>query len=390
MSLDFSFSPEHQQFREYVREFAQREIAPYVKEWDVVEQLPTHDIIPKMGAAGLIGITGPKHLGGQEKDYISLGIAIEELGRVDTSCAMICSVNNTMSTLIPGWGDEIVRGVFRGEKLLSIATSEDNSGSDVANLETTATIEGGEFVIKGKKIHVSIMPGAHYMGVTAWVKWDGDSKPRITFIKVPSNAPGVSCEPMEEMGCRGHQLGIVHFDNVRVPVTDVLGGKGEGKQILYARWGVSRCLSALNAVGAAQQVLDDTIAFVKKKIVYGRPIAIYQGVSFPLIEHYTKIQACRLMAYKGLWMSIAGENPKMQATMAKFSSVTAAMESIQACLQMYGAAGYLKDLPVERRLRDVMALLFTGGTINIMKVIVIQELLGKEFAGLREGGGGEG
>ncbi|MBK9606455.1 MAG: acyl-CoA dehydrogenase family protein [Betaproteobacteria bacterium] len=387
MSLDFSFSEEHQKFRAHVREFARAEIAPYVKEWDEVEQLPTHGILPKMGAAGLIGITGPKSLGGGEKDYISLGIAIEELGRVDTSCAMICSVNNTMSTLIPGWGDDVVRSVFRGEKLLSIATSEDNSGSDVANLETTAAIEGDRFVINGKKIHVSLMPGADYMGVTAWVDWKDGKKPRITFIKVPSDTPGVSCEPMEEMGCRGHQLGIVHLKDVKVPVTDVLGGKGAGKEVLYARWGVSRCLSALNAIGAAQQVLDDTIAFVKKKIVYGRPIAMYQGVSFPLIEHYTKIEACRLMAYKGLWMSVAGENPKMQATMAKWSSVTAAVECIQACLQMFGAAGYLKDLPVERRLRDVMALLFTGGTINIMKIIVIQELLGKEFAALREGGG---
>ena len=387
MSLDFSFSEEHQKFRAHVREFARTEIAPYVKEWDEVEQLPTHGILPKMGAAGLIGITGPKRLGGGEKDYIALGIAIEELGRVDTSCAMICSVNNTMSTLIPGWGDDVVRGVFRGEKLLSIATSEDNSGSDVANLETTAVIDGDQFVINGKKIHVSLMPGADYMGVTAWVDWKDGKKPRITFIKVPSDTPGVSCEPMEEMGCRGHQLGIVRLKDVRVPVTDVLGGKGAGKEVLYARWGVSRCLSALNAIGAAQQVLDDTIAFVKKKIVYGRPIAMYQGVSFPLIEHYTKIEACRLMAYKGLWMSVAGENPKMQATMAKWSSVNAAIECIQACLQMYGAAGYLKDLPVERRLRDVMALLFTGGTINIMKIIVIQELLGKEFAALREGGG---
>jgi cyclohexanecarboxyl-CoA dehydrogenase len=387
MALDFSFSEEHEAFRARVRDFAQREIAPHVKEWDVVEQLPTNNIYRKMGDAGLLGITGRPELGGHGRDYISLGIAIEELGRVDTSCAMICSVNNTMSTLIPGWGDDVVRKVFRGENMLSIATSEDESGSDVQNLKTTAAIDGDAFVINGKKIHVSLMPGADYMGVTAWVDWGDGRPPRITFIKVPSAAKGVSCEQMEEMGARGHQLGIVHFDNVRVPKADVLGGAGEGKKFLYARWGVSRCLSALNALGAAQQVLDDTIAFVKRKIVYGRPIGVYQGISFPLVEHYTRIQACRLMAYKGLWMSVVGQNPKMQATMAKWYSVTSAVDCIQACLQMYGAAGYLKDLPVERRLRDVMALLFTGGTINIMKIIVIQELLGKDFAGLREGGG---
>lgn len=384
MPLDFSFTPEQEEFRRHVRDFAQREIAPHVKEWDVKEQLPTNNIIPKMGAAGLLGITGPKRLGGHEKDYITLGIAIEELGRVDTSCAMICSINNTMPTLVPGWGDDTVRAVFRGEKILSIATSEEDAGSDVSNLTTQAVIDGDHFVINGRKIHVSLMPGAHLMGVTAKVD-SGNGKPRITFIRVPTDLPGISCEQMEEMGARGHQLGIVTFKDVRVPVKDVLGGKGEGKAVMYARWGVSRCLSALNAVGAAQAVLDDTAAFVKKKVVYGRPIGMYQGISFPLIEHYTRIQSCRLMAYKGLWMSMVGENPAMQATMAKSYSVTSAVDAINACLQMYGANGYLKEFPVERRLRDVMALLFTGGTINIMKIIAIKELLGKEFAALHDG-----
>jgi cyclohexanecarboxyl-CoA dehydrogenase len=387
MSLDFSFTPEQEQFRAHVRDFAQREVAPYVKEWDDVEQLPTHGIIPKMGAAGLIGVAAPKEMGGHGKDYIALGICIEELGRVDTSVALICSVNNTMATLIPGWGDDVVRRVFRGENLLSIATSEEDAGSDVTNMQTQATVDGDDFIINGRKIHVSLMPGADYMGVTAWVKGDGSNKPRIAFIKVPAASPGISCEQMEEMGCRGHQLGIVHFKDVRVPQSSVLGSKTEGKKLLYARWGVSRCLSALNAVGAAQQVLDETVDFVKKKIVYGRPIGMYQGVSFPLIEHYTRIQACRLMAYKGLWMGMVGQNPAMQATMAKWYSVTSAVEAIQACLQMYGANGYLKSYSVERRLRDVMALLFTGGTINIMKIIALKELLGKEFAAIRGEGG---
>jgi len=388
MSLDFTFTPEQEEFRAHVRDFALREIAPHVKKWDEIEQLPTDNIIPKMGAAGLIGLAAPKEMGGHGKDYITLGICIEELGRVDTSCALICSVNNTMSTLIPGWGDDVVRAVFRGENLLSIATSEEDAGSDVTNMQTEAVVDGSDFIINGRKIHVSLMPGATHMGVTAWVRGDGSNKPHIAFIKVPADTPGISSEQMEEMGARGHQLGIVHFKGVRVPQSYTLGSKTEGKKLLYARWGVSRCLSALNAIGAAQQVLDDTIEVVKKKVVYGRPIGMYQGVSFPLIEHYTRIQACRLMAYKGLWMSVVGQNPQMQATMSKWYSVTSSVDAIMACLQMYGANGYLKSHSVERRLRDVMALLFTGGTINIMKIIAIKELLGKEFAAIRGDGGG--
>ncbi|MGE0314273.1 MAG: acyl-CoA dehydrogenase family protein [Lautropia sp.] len=386
MALDFSFSPEQDAFREHVRAFAAREIKPYVREWDDVEQLPTRGIYRKMGEAGLLGISAAREIGGQGRPYVDLGIAIEELARVDTSCAIICSVNNTMPALVPGWGADTVRAVFRGEKMLSIATSEDDAGSDVSNIQTRAEVKDGQFVINGKKIHVSLMPGAHYMGVTAKVSGP-DGKGKVTFIRVPSDAPGVSCEHMPEMGARGHQLAIVHLKDVKVPASDVLGGEGDGKRVMYARWGVSRCLSALNGLGAAQQVLDDTIDFVRSKRVYGRPIGVYQGISFPLIEHYTRVEACRLMAYKGLWMSDVAENPQKQAGMAKWNGVTTSVDAIAACLQMYGAAGYLKDLGVERRLRDVMALLFTGGTINIMKIIVVQELLGKDFAALRTGSG---
>jgi cyclohexanecarboxyl-CoA dehydrogenase len=386
MALDFTFAPEQDEFRASVREFARREILPHVAQWDEKEQMPWH-AINEMGEAGLLGIIAPKRLGGQERDYISLGIAVEEIARVDNSCAMICSMQNTLVALIPGWGDETLREVIRGRQLLCIATSETDAGSDVSNMATIARIDGNEFVINGQKIHVSIMPGATVMGVTARVS-DKGGKGRITFIRVPADASGVSSELMPEMGMRSHQLGIVNFKDVRVPVGDVLGGEGQAKAVLYARWNVSRCLSALNALGAAQQVLDDTIEFVRRKQVYGKAIAHFQAISFPLVEHYTRVEGCRLLAYKGLWMNTRGENAAKTAGMAKWSGITYSCQAIHDCLQMYGAAGYLKDLGIERRYRDVLGLTFTGGTINVMKLIVVKELLGAEFMGIS--GGGEG
>lgn len=380
MALSFSFTEEQEVFRTFVRDFARREILPRAAEWDEREEMPW-PAIRSMGEAGLLGIIAPKHLGGLEKDYISLGIAVEEVARVDNSCAMILSMQNTLSTLIPGWGDETVRAVLRGEKLLCIATSETSAGSDVSNLSTVARVEGAEYVLNGQKIHVSLMPGASVMGVSARVM-QPDGKGRITFLRVPADAPGVSAELMPEMGLRSHQLAIVNLKDVRIPVADVLGGKGQGKAILYARWNVSRCLSALNALGAAQQVLEDTIEFVRKKQVYGRPIGQYQAISFPLVEHSTRVEGCRLLAYKGLWMNNRGENAARVAGMAKWSSITFAIQAVQDCLQMHGAAGYLKDLSLERRLRDVLGLTFTGGTINVMKLIVVKELLGAEFMGI--------
>jgi len=380
MALDFSFTPQQDEFRAFVADFAAREIKPYVREWDEKGILP-RPAIEKMGEAGLLGLIAPKALGGSESDYIKLGIAIEEIGRVDTSCAMICSIQNTLPNLVPGWTDEIRKDVVKGKQLVSIATSEVEAGSDVSNMETRAEVDGDEYVINGRKIHVSLMPGADVMGVTAKIRSD-DGTDRITFLRVPSNLPGITCEEMPEMGTRSHQLGIVDFKNVRIPLDSVLGGQGEGKATLYARWNVSRCLSALNALGAARQVLDDTILYVKKKKVYGQPIGMFQAISFPLIEHYTRIESCRLMAYKGLWLNTLHKNAAREAGMAKWSSITSAVQAIYDCLQMHGASGYLKELDLERRYRDVIALTFTGGTINVMKLTVIRELLGKEFMGI--------
>lgn len=222
------------------------------------------------------------------------------------------------------------------------------------------------------------------MGVSAKVLQNG-RKPEIQFLKVPANTPGVSAQLMPEMGMRSHQLGRVRLDNVRVPLSSVLGkskGLRDGKALMYARWDVSRCLSALNAVGTALSVLDDAIEFVKQKEVYGQKIGKYQSIQFPLIEHYTRMEACRLLAYRGLWKNVKGLNASRDATMAKWYAVTSAIDAVKECLQMYGAAGYLKDLGVERRLRDVLGLSFTGGTINVMKLIVVRELLGREFMSL--------
>lgn len=389
MALDFSFTEEQDAFRARVAELAQREIAPHVREWDEKEVMPWQ-AIRAMGEAGLLGIIGLPELGGLGKDYFALGIAVEEIAKVDNSSAMICSMQNTLTRLTPGWGDDMIREIYAGRALACIATSEHDAGSDVSNIQTKAVVDGDELVVNGEKIHVSLMPGATVMGVTAQVIEDG--QPRgIEFLRVPADAPGVSSELMPEMGLRSHQLGIVRLKDVRVPRDAVLGdaskgaGQGEGKAILYARWNVSRCLSALNALGSAQAVLDQTIDFVKTKEVYGRRIGLNQAIQFPLIEHYTRVESCRLLAYKALWMNVRGENAAKEATMAKWYGVTLAVQAIQDCLQMFGAAGYLNDLGIERRLRDTMGLMFTGGAINIMKLVVVKELLGKDFMGLSRG-----
>ena len=383
MALDFSFSPEHETWRAHVRDFARCELQPHSRRWDEEGHLP-RDAIRKMASAGILGVIGKPELGGQGRDYVSLGIAIEELAAADVSCALIAWQQATHAHFFPGWGDDTVRAVYAGECVVALATSEENAGSDLSAIQVTAVEDGGHYAINGTKIHVSTVPGADILAVSAKIATPDGGKPRMVLLRVPTNLPGISTSVMEQMGARAHMLGEVHFDNVRVPVEATLGGAGDGKAIMYARFNVSRCLSPLAALGAAGAVLRETIDFSKKRIVYGRPIAANQSISFPLVEHHAKIEAGRLLAYRALVANDQGEDATADAAMAKWFGISTGVSVIQDCLQMFGANGYLRDNGIEQRLRDVYSFLFTGGTLNIMKLILVRQLLGAEYAGLRQ------
>ena len=323
----------------------------------------------------------PAALGGEARDGVSLGIAVEELARADVSCAIICWLQATIGTLIPGWGDATVRDVNAGRRLVCLATSESGAGTDVARMRTVAYRDGGEWVISGEKIHVSLVPGADVMAVTARTD-DGGGKPKISMFRVEADQPGVTCSPMQQMGARAHQLGRVVLDRVRVTDDSVMGGGASGQRALNVRFNVSRCLSPLAAIGAAQKTVEDTIAFTKRHTVFGRPIATNQAISFPLVEHLTRLEAGRLLAYKALGLNDAGRNAAREAAMAKWFGITSAVAAITDCLQMHGANGYLTEYPVEQRLRDTMATFFTGGTVNVMKMLLVREFFGREFTGI--------
>ena len=382
MALDFSFSPEHEAWRAHVREFAARELRPHTRKWDEQGDLP-REAIRRMGDAGILGVIGPRRLGGQERDYLSLGIAIEELAAADISCALIAWQQATHSHFFPGWGDETVRAVHAGECVIAFATSEENAGSDLSAIETRAVLDGDRYVLNGQKVHVSMMPGAEVLAVSAKITDEAGTKPKMVLLRVPTDLPGVSSSLMEQMGARAHRLGIVNFDDVRVPVTATLGDAGQGKALMFARFNVSRCLSPLAALGAAQAVLKETMQFAKERIVFGRPIATNQSISFPLVEHCAKVEAGRLLAYRALVANDLGQDATKDAAMAKWFGISTGIQAIQDCMQMYGANGYLRENSVEQRLRDVYSFLFTGGTLNIMKLILVRQLLGEQFAGIR-------
>ena len=151
---------------------------------------------------------------------------------------------------------------------------------------------------------------------------------------------------MEQLGVRAHRLGVVELDAVRVPKAHTLGGGGQGKAAMNARFNVSRCLSPLAAIGAAQATLEQTIAYAKEKVVFGRAIASNQAVSFPLVEHWTRLEAAKLLAFRALWRNDRGEDASSDAAMAKWFGIRSAIDAVSECLSAHGANGYLTGLPL--------------------------------------------
>jgi cyclohexanecarboxyl-CoA dehydrogenase len=378
----FELPAEAERIRSAVRDFATKEIAPNAAKWDEEERFPL-EVLRKMAAPGLLGIITPKKLGGLGLSNVCLGVALEEMAKVDLSCAIICSMQNTLANLLPGWGDDLRRSVARGEDFVALATSEPDSGSDIAKIETLAVRDGSELVISGRKRHVSLIPGATVMAVSVNLELAPGRK-AITLVKVETDRPGITLRSIPEHGQRAHQLAAISLDKVRVPASHIMGEEGKGRELNLARWNVSRAVSALISLGTAQGALQLAMEYSKRRVVFGKPIARFEAIQFPIVEQMTRVEAGRLLAYKALWAQDNGVAAAKEASMAKLYGARTAVEACDVALQVHGADGYTRELPLERMLRDARGMYFSGGTPQIHTINIGRELFGKGFAPHRD------
>lgn len=356
MAWGFQLPREVEELRARVRDFARVEIAPIAHRNDEDEIFPIQTL-RKMAELGLLGVISPRALGGLGMSYVALGAVCEEIAKVDLSCSIVCSMQNTLANLLHGWGDELRSSVNRADDIVGLATSEPDSGSDVSQIRTTAERDGDELIINGSKRHVSLVPGATVLAVSVTMEVES-GKRATTLVKVETNRLGVSWTPIPEMGQRAHQLAQVELKDVRVPASHVMGEEGKGMAMNFARWNVSRAVSSLISLGTATGALDLATEYAKKRVVFGKPIARFEAVQFPIVEHYTRVEAGRWLAYRALWAADNGINSAREASMAKLYGARTAFEACDAALQVHGADGYTRELPLERMMRDVRGMYF--------------------------------
>jgi cyclohexanecarboxyl-CoA dehydrogenase len=379
--MDFAFSPEQEELIRTLRAFARKELQPRSPQWDKSREFPW-ETWRAMGELGLFGLRVPAEYGGQDADLVTTGIAVEEVARGDFSCTYGLQLAGLAGEIIGRHGSEEVRTrwlppMVAGEAVIAIALTEPSVGSDAANLACRAVREGDEYVITGEKSGISLaMPAQAAM---LFAKTDPGAGARgVTAFLVPLEHPGVARSPLRDLGARAVGRAVLAFDHVRVPASHRLGAEGEGFYHVMRGFDFNRALIALACLGSAQASLEETMAYVKERRAFGKPIVQYEGVSFPIAEAATLMEAARWLSYRALWLADHGQRHTRESAMVKWWAPRLAVDTIHQCLLLHGHYGYTDELPFEQRLRDVIGLEIGDGTAEVMKLIVARELMGRD------------
>ena len=379
--MDLSLSEEHEMVRKMVREFAEGEIAPSIKDLDRAQAYDP-DLLPKMAQQGLLGICIPVKYGGAGMDYISLAIACEELERADTSGRVIMSVHvglNSMALL--QWATEEQKKKYlvpqaKGERIGTYALTEPNAGSDAAAIRTTARREGDVYILNGEKMWISLADVADNFVIIAYTDKSKRSRGISAFI-VEREFPGLQTGTIHgKMGVRAGNTGFISMQDVPVPVENLLGQEDEGFKVAMSALDNGRYTVASGAVGLIQACLEASVRYANERQTFGQPIGQHQLIQLMIAKMVQRVDAGRLLCYKAGWLKNQGRRNTRETSLAKWFCCDAAFESATDAVQIHGAYGYSDEYDVERYLRNSKGAVIYEGSREIHQILQAQYALG--------------
>ncbi|HEY8705478.1 MAG TPA: acyl-CoA dehydrogenase family protein [Gaiellaceae bacterium] len=379
--MDFTLTPEQELIRRSAREFCDREIVPNARDWDRSERMD-EGIVLKLAEIGFLGCALPEEFGGMGLDTISYCLVMEELGRADSSVRGIVSVNNGLAgKTIAKWGTDEQKQQWlpklsSGEALGCYGLTEPGSGSDPASLVTRATREGGDWVIDGSKIFITL---GSWAGVALVFARTGGEGPRgITCFLMPTDSPGFSARKIDgKLGLRAQDTAELFFDGVRVPDSARLGDEGAGFKVAMSALDNGRISLAAGAVGLAQACVDASVAYATEREQFGKQLAQFQLIQELIADMAVETEAARMMAWRAAALADRGESYTLAASQAKYYASEVAVRAANAALQVHGGYGYVDEFPVARYLRDARVLTLYEGTSQIQKLLIGRALTGE-------------
>ena len=382
------FTEEHEHFRKSLRRLVDEEINPYVDAWEEAGTFPAHELFPKLGELGALGLEYDPDFGGGGADHSFTYVLAQELGRVD--CAgvpMAIAVETSMATpaLARYGSDELKRTylepTLRGEMVCSIAVSEPDAGSDVAGIRTRAIRDGDDWVITGRKMWITNGTQADWLCLLARTD---DSQPGdyhgMSLIVVPTSTPGFRVgRKIDKMGNRSSDTAEIVLDLVRVPVSNTIGEPGKGFQQQMAQFQDERLVGAYIAVAGARRALDRTKEYLQQRVAFGKPLLANQHLQYRLAELYADVDAMDGFLQYAADLYLSGQDVTRQATVAKLKVGRLTREVADACVQFHGGMGYAEEMWVARYFRDSRLMSIGGGADEVMlRIISMLEGMGKK------------
>ena len=375
--MDFDLSSEQESFRKVVKDFAEAEIGPHAERWDAEHTFPV-DTVLAMGELGLFGLPFPESYGGSDADFTSFCIAIEELGRVDSSMAITLSAGVGLgANPIFHFGTEDQRqtwlpDLLAGRKLGAFGLTEPDAGSDAGATRTRAALEGDEWVLDGAKAFIT-NSGTTLTSLVTVTARTGPGE--VSAIIVPAGTPGFVVDPpYRKMGWHASDTHGLRFEGCRVPAGNLLGERGSGFKQFLAILDEGRIAISALAVGMAQACLEQSVAYAKERNAFGGPIGRYQAVAFKCSDMAVAVENARNLLYKAAWLKDHAKPFKQAAAMAKLYSTEAAVTATREATQIFGGAGFMDETPVARFYRDAKILEIGEGTSEVQRLVIARQL----------------
>jgi len=375
----FELNEEQKLIKKNIHQFAEKELAPQAAHWDLTEEFPWENV-KKMAKIGLTGLRIPKVYGGAEADLVTTGIAFEEVARFDHNCAIIlCGSNITGRVLL--YGSEKIKAKFlpeivKGKYILAFGAAEPDAGSDLRAMKAIAKPRKEVWIVSGEKSMVTFAGVAH--GFIVLVRTAMGREEGISCIFIERDRKGIDIQRLQGFGWRASQWGNVAFNEVNVPVGNLIGERNDALSMLKATVQEQRTLTGLIALGTAREALEEAVKYAKIRKVFGKPLGKFEGIQFRLAEDHTWLEAARLLCYQALSLiEKKADEASVWAAMANLIGGETAYRVVNNAMDVYGGLGYSRELPFERHLRDVKAMQIANATL---KIEIGKGLFGKEFS----------
>lgn len=380
--MDFRLTDDQELLRRSVREFAETEIRPHVREWDEAQHFPS-EIIPALASLGLMGIQFPEQYGGSAMSAIDYCICIEELARVDPGLALSVAAHNGLcSAHIFMFGTEAQKQrwlvpLAAGEKIGAWGLTESTSGSDAAGMRTTATRTASGWALNGSKTFITHGRVGQVMVVIAVTDRHAGTRGISAFV-VEHGTPGMRAGKKEDkLGMRASDTSEVIFDNCVVPADQLLGEEGQGfvntMQVLDA----GRIGIAALSVGLAQGAYEAALGYAQERKAFGKSISAFQAIQWKLADNALRIEAARLLTYRAAYLKDQGARTTLESSMAKLYASEIAVRAADDCVQIHGGYGFVKDYPAEKYFRDVKLTTIGEGTSEIQRLVIARQLFAR-------------